>query len=152
MEKFILIIIFVLMFGFSGLGQEKETKTGGSGSGQGRGVGSGSGNSPTTEKQEVKTPKTDNTTKPTKGLNIISKPRAAYTDLARQNKVEGNVVLRVKFQKNGSIGKIKVITGLGDGLTESAIAAAKKIRFEPATKKGKPYTVTKNIQYNFTVY
>jgi hypothetical protein len=35
------------------------------------------------------------------------------------------------FSKDGSIGDIKVIQGLGYGLTEQAIAAAKQIVFQP---------------------
>lgn len=89
---------------------------------------------------------------PTKGVKIISKPRANYTDAARTNSVQGKVVLRVTFAANGQIGAISVIAGLPDGLTEQAIEAARGIKFEPATRGDVPYSVTKPVEYTFTIY
>jgi TonB family protein len=85
-------------------------------------------------------------------VQILSKPRAYYTDAARLNFTEGKVVLRVTFSANGQIGAISVITGLSDGLTEQAVAAAKGIKFEPARRDGVPYSVTKPVEYTFTIY
>jgi TonB family protein len=62
------------------------------------------------------------------------------------------VVLRVTFLDSGEIGRISVISGLGNGLTEQAVEAAKKIKFEPATKDGKSVSVTKPVEYLFTIY
>jgi TonB family protein len=86
------------------------------------------------------------------GLKIISKPRANYTDAARQNQIQGTVTLRVTFLESGHIGSVSPISGLPDGLTEQAMAAAAQIRFEPANKNGEPITVTKSVQYSFTIY
>jgi TonB family protein len=85
-------------------------------------------------------------------LKIISKPRANYTDAARQNQIQGTVTLRVTFLESGHIGSVSPISGLPDGLTEQAMAAAAQIRFEPANKNGEPITVTKSVQYSFTIY
>jgi hypothetical protein len=38
------------------------------------------------------------------------------------------------------------------GLTEQAMEAARKMRFEPAMKNGIPYSVTKLVEYPFTLY
>ena len=89
---------------------------------------------------------------PTKAVKILSKPRAAYTPEARANNVQGKVVLRVTFSANGQIGAISVVTGLPDGLTEQAIEAAKGIKYEPARRGGVPYSVTKPVEYTFTIY
>jgi len=86
------------------------------------------------------------------GVKIISKPRAIYTDEARVNQVQGKVVLRVTFSANGQIGAISIISGLPDGLTEQAINAARGIKFEPAMRGGVPYSVTKPVEYTFTIY
>lgn len=83
---------------------------------------------------------------------ITSKPAANFTREARENNLQGIVQLRVTFKKNGKIGKIKVVRGIEGGLTEQAVAAAKQIKFEPARKNGKPVTVTKLIEYTFTLY
>ncbi len=88
----------------------------------------------------------------TEGVKIILKPRSKYTEMARENQVQGKVVLRVTFSSSGGIGAISVITGLSDGLTEQAIDAARKILFIPASKNGIRYAVTKPVEYTFTIY
>jgi TonB family protein len=119
----------------------------GNGNGDGEGNGRGDGRGNPDDIQVVKKP-----VGPTEGVKILSKPRANYTDAARQNQVQGKVVLRVTFSANGSIGQISVISGLGNGLTEQAIAAARGIRFEPAKRAGVPYSVQKPVEYTFTIY
>ncbi len=57
---------------------------------------------------------------------VLSKPEPAYTEKARQNQVTGTVVLRAIFSAEGQVKYIIVVRGLPDGLTEAAIAAAKK--------------------------
>src|SRR5262249_18179265 len=52
---------------------------------------------------------------------ILYREKAKYTEEARQNKIQGVVILQVVFHANGSITDIKVIRGLTDGLTEKAI-------------------------------
>ena len=88
----------------------------------------------------------------TSNLNILSKPRANYTDSARQNNTQGSVSLRVTFLADGQIGSVSTVNTLPDGLTEQAIAAARSIKFQPAQSNGKPISVTKIVQYNFTLY
>ncbi len=102
------------------------------------------------EESVVKTPETFSSE--TKPLQIISKPRAGYTDAARQNQLQGTVTLRVTFSASGEIGSVSAIEELPDGLTEQAILAARGIRFEPAQKNGVPQTVTKQVQYSFMLY
>ena len=88
----------------------------------------------------------------TRGITIIAKPRANYTEAARQMQIQGKVVLRVTFQANGAIGEISVISSLPAGLTEEAIKAARKIAFIPPQRDGFRYTVSKPVEYTFTVY
>lgn len=89
--------------------------------------------------------------RPIKPLRLISTPAAKYTDTARQNNVQGSVTLRINFQANGKIGNISVANILPGGLTEQAIAAARKIKFKPARRDGIPITVIKSIQYSFSL-
>jgi TonB family protein len=69
---------------------------------------------------------------------IISKPVPAYTDDARQKKIEGEVLLEVVLEATGKIHVVRVVRGLGHGLDESAVRAAEQIRFRPAMKDGQP--------------
>src|SRR5262245_12869962 len=83
---------------------------------------------------------------------ILYREKAQYTKEAKDNKVEGTVVLNTVFSVDGQISDIRVIRGLPHGLTENAIIAAKKIRFEPAMKDGRPVSVRGNIEFSFSLY
>ena len=85
-------------------------------------------------------------------LKILSKPKPNYTDLARENNVEGIIRLKIVFSANGQIGAVTPISGLPNGLTEKAVESAKEIKFEPAIENGKPKSVTKVIEYSFSIY
>jgi TonB family protein len=83
---------------------------------------------------------------------ILYKEKAKYTEEARQNKVQGTVVLNVVFTADGRVTSIRVVRGLPDGLTEKAIEAAQKIRFNPAVKNGAPVSVRGNLEFTFNLY
>src|SRR6201987_1724602 len=59
---------------------------------------------------------------PTNGVEITFKPNPAYTDEARQLKLEGEVLLEVMFAANGQLHVNRGVPGLGHGLDEAAIA------------------------------
>jgi TonB family protein len=82
---------------------------------------------------------------------ILYKEKARYTDQARQNEVEGTVVLNVVFGADGRMTGIRIIRGLPDGLTEQAITAAQAIRFEPAVKDGQRVSVRGNLEFSFNL-
>lgn len=131
-----------------GSGRGKGSGTGsGSGDGAGIGLGDDDGDEVTPKIIKSKPPVVE-----TKTLLILSKPYANYTDAARQNNIQGTVILRVTFNANGTIGEVTPISTLPFGLTEQAISAAKRMRFQPAMKNGVPYTVTKQVPYTFTIY
>ncbi|MFM8393045.1 MAG: TonB family protein [Acidobacteriota bacterium] len=83
---------------------------------------------------------------------ILYKEKAKYTEEARQNKIQGTVVLNVVFTADGRITNIRVVRGLPDGLTEKAIEAAQRIRFNPAVKAGVPVSVRGNLEFTFNLY
>jgi TonB family protein len=78
------------------------------------------------------------------------KPR--YTEEARQNRITGTVILSIIYGVDGRITGIRVVRGLPDGLTEKAIEAAQKIRFNPAVKNGTPIPVRGNVAFDFNIY
>lgn len=88
----------------------------------------------------------------TEQLKILSKPKASYTDDARNNATEGYVRVRVTFGADGQIKSVSAISGLPYGLLEQALAAARKIIFTPAKKDGVPVSVTKVVEYAFSLY
>lgn len=85
-------------------------------------------------------------------LRIITKPRAAYTDSARQAGVSGYVDLLVGFSANGTITHILIVKSLSHGLSEAAVRAARQVKFEPRTINGKPVSTAATIRYSFSIY
>jgi TonB family protein len=86
-------------------------------------------------------------------MTIVHKPRAPWTEEAlRSAQLQGTVILRITFLANGSIGLIKTVKGMPMGLTESAIATARKIAFLPQTKNGVVVDVTKQVEFSFSIY
>ncbi len=83
---------------------------------------------------------------------VISKPEPQYTEEARKNQVTGTVVLRAVFTSSGQVTGIKAVSGLPYGLTERAIAAARNIKFVPATKDGHTVSMHIQLEYNFNLY
>jgi TonB family protein len=83
---------------------------------------------------------------------VLSKPEPQYTEEARKNQVTGTVVLRAVFTSGGQVTNIKAVSGLPYGLTERAIAAARNIRFVPATKDGHAVSMYIQLEYNFNLY
>jgi protein TonB len=88
----------------------------------------------------------------TSKARLISKPEPQYTEDARKNQITGTVVLKVVFASNGSVTNIRTVSGLPFGLTERAIAAARQIKFSPATKDGHPVSMWMQLEYNFNLY
>jgi TonB family protein len=82
---------------------------------------------------------------------ILYKVKALYTEDARRNRIEGVVVLNVVFAANGAIHSIRVVQGLPDGLTEKAVEAALKTRFQPAVENGAPVSVRGDLSFTFSL-
>lgn len=83
---------------------------------------------------------------------ILYKEKASYTEEARQQRIQGTVVLSVTFGADGRVRDIRIVRGLPAGLTEKAIEAAQRIRFQPAIQNGRPVGVRGNLEFNFALY
>jgi TonB family protein len=83
---------------------------------------------------------------------VLSRAVPQYTKSAKQNGIEGTVVIRAIFSKTGEVTGIRVVAGLPFGLTEKAVEAAKKIKFVPAQKDGQVVSQYIQIEYNFSLY
>ena len=88
----------------------------------------------------------------TSKARILDKPEPQYTEAARKNQITGTVVIRAVFSSSGQVTNIVAVSKLPDGLTEKAIAAARQIRFVPATKDGRPVSMYMQLEYNFNLY
>ena len=96
---------------------------------------------------------------PTQGAAACSEPvvrpkrkvpvAPKYTMQARQAEIEGVVRVQVTVDESGHVLSARVVGGLGYGLDESALAAAKATIFEPATQCGKPVVGTTILPFRF---
>jgi len=80
-----------------------------------------------------------------------SVPQPAYTDQARAAQIQGKVRVQLTVDESGRVVDVKLLQGLGYGLDEAAIAAARQASFEPAQRCGKPSRATFNISMRFTL-
>ena len=74
-----------------------------------------------------------------------------YPEPARKNGIEGEVLLDVTVKTDGSVGAVTLKQGVPEcpALDESAQAAVRKWKFEPATENGKPVEMTVAIPVRF---
>jgi TonB family protein len=98
----------------------------------------GFGDADVSESEPVHSKAVESATAKTLPAEILSKPTPAYTEEARQLRVEGEVLLEVVFGASGQLRVLRVVRGLGHGLDENAIRAAEQIQFKPAVQNGQP--------------
>ena len=86
---------------------------------------------------------------------ILEKPEPEFPEEAKANAGDGytywEVKLRVVLLKSGEVGEIKVMKKAPYGITESAIRAARGIKFKPAKKDGVPVSVYSTVKYSFSI-
>jgi TonB family protein len=82
-------------------------------------------------------------------VEILFKPKPDYTEAARKQKLEGEVLVRVLFTAGGEVRVLDVVRGLGHGLDENALRAAQQIKFKPALRDGQPVDSTATVRILF---
>ena len=85
----------------------------------------------------------------TKKAKLVDAPPAEYPDAARAAKAKGEVRLRVVLASDGTVKYIFPMKPLKYGLTEAAMDAAAKIKFETAIREGKPASQFATLSYEF---
>lgn len=79
----------------------------------------------------------------------VHAPAPEYTQEARDQRVQGVTILQVVIDRQGNVRSPEVLKGLPYGLSEAAVDAVSKWKFEPATKDGEPVEVFYNLTINF---
>ncbi len=82
---------------------------------------------------------------------VIYRVEPEYTEDAREKKITGTVVLTLTVDHEGLPQNIHVKKSLYPSLDQSAIEAAKKLRFEPAMKDGQPVSMFISVEMDFSV-
>jgi periplasmic protein TonB len=109
----------------------------GDGSGVGPGSGGGTGGGPYRPGSGIEAPR------------LLHEVRADYTEEARQRGVSGDVVLEIIVRRDGSVGDVKIMQGLGSGLNDRAVQAVRQWKFAPARRQGVPVDVIVEVAVEF---
>jgi protein TonB len=123
-----------------GAGTGRGTGTGaGAGTGLGEGVGGGTGGGPYRPGSGIDPPR------------LLREVKADYTDEGRRRGITGDVVLEIVVRRDGSVGDVTMLQGLGAGLDQRAVAAVRQWRFSPALRRGEPVDVVVEVAVEFTL-
>ena len=79
--------------------------------------------------------------------------RPDYPKLLRAQNIEGNVTVEVRIDENGKVRSVRIVEGARfKEFEESALAAARKQKWAPATQGGRriPYTLTYTYRFRIT--
>jgi protein TonB len=82
--------------------------------------------------------------------SILNQTRPVYPALARQARIQGNVVLHAIIDKDGKVAQLEVISG-HPLLVQSALDAVKQWRYKPTLLNGDPVEVDTTITVTFTM-
>jgi TonB family protein len=75
-----------------------------------------------------------------------------FSEEARKKKVSGGVVVEMYVDSSGHVGDIWIGRGVGSGLDEKAVAAARQYVFEPAMYQGRPVGTELAVEVNYQVF
>src|SRR6267154_2443763 len=81
---------------------------------------------------------------------LIKRVQPNYPPLARQARIQGQVVLQAEISKDGAIQNLQLISG-HPMLAPAAIEAVKQWRYKPYLLNGEPVEVDTQVQVNFTL-
>jgi TonB family protein len=109
----------------------------GEGPGVGPGSGGGTGGGPYRPGSGISPPR------------LLREVKPDYTEEARQRGVEGDVLLEIVVRRDGTVGEVKLLEGLGAGLDQRAVQAVRQWRFEPARRQGAPVDVMVEVAVEF---
>jgi TonB family protein len=109
----------------------------GSGAGIGPGTGGGIGGGPYRPGSGITPPR------------LLREVKADYTEDARRRGLTGEVVLEIVVRRDGSVGDVKLLQGLGSGLDDRAIQAVRQWRFTPADRQGVAVDVIVEVGVEF---
>jgi protein TonB len=81
----------------------------------------------------------------------LSLVRPSYTEEARRARVQGRVRIELAINDRGEVEEARVLDGLGYGLDEAALDAARHLRFSPAMRCSKPIAAPFVIAMRFVL-
>jgi TonB family protein len=80
---------------------------------------------------------------------VIRAVHPDYSEEARRAGIQGSVALMIDVGADGKVQNVTVQRGLGYGLDEKAVEAARQWLFQPATRDGQPVSSVVNVALSF---
>ena len=80
---------------------------------------------------------------------LVEFVEAEYPEEAAAAELEGTVLLEITVSAEGGVTDVRVVDGVGGGLDEAAMDAARRFRFEPAMVNGQPTAARFRYPYVF---
>jgi TonB family protein len=80
---------------------------------------------------------------------LVDAPSPLYPPEARQNHIQGKVVLALTIDKTGATKDVRVLTSPDQMLTDSAIAAVSRWRYHPYQLNGSPVDIQSTVEVTF---
>lgn len=80
---------------------------------------------------------------------VVEKAFPAYPEDAKEEKVQGVVIVQAVIETDGSVSRVRFIKRLHPSLDQAAAEAIRQWRFEPALLDGEPVAVHYNLTINF---
>lgn len=82
-------------------------------------------------------------------MDFVAK-NVQYPQEARDKEISGRVLVGFIVEKDGSIGDVKVVKGIGGGCDEEAVRVVKAMpKWKPGKDKGKPVRVSYVMPFTF---
>lgn len=86
------------------------------------------------------------------GFTVTYSPMPEYPPIARQEAMEGQVIVKVLVGSDGKVDEVEVLQSSGyKELDEAASSTAKEWEFTKPTKDGEPVRVWVSIPFNFSL-
>jgi protein TonB len=85
------------------------------------------------------------------GVMRFLRKNLTYPEIAVQKRTMGTVYVSFVVEKDGSVGKIDVLKGIGDGCEEEATRVIKKMKWKPGKNHGHPVRVQFTLPVKFTI-
>ena len=82
--------------------------------------------------------------------NLVLRVQPDYPAIARQARVQGQVVLRAMISREGTIENLQVLSG-SPMLVRAAVDAVRQWRYRPYMLNGEPIEVETEVRVNFVL-
>jgi protein TonB len=83
--------------------------------------------------------------------SLLREVKPDYTEDARAHVIEGDVVMEIVVRRDGSVGEVRLLQGLGHGLDARAVQAVREWRVSPGKRHGVPVDVLVEVAMEFKI-